>query len=872
MAATEPGLENRLRAAGAREEGLEKAMAFAAVHRALVGDDADPLGLADALGKYRVLERLGSGGMGAVYAAWDPELERRVALKVLTGGTEVEAERALIMREAKAAAQLAHPNVVTVFEAGVAQGRVFLAMEYVRGQTLRAWARTRPPASDRLAVLLQAGRGLAAAHDRGLVHRDFKPDNVLVAKDGRAKVLDFGLAHSSAEAFEATSQATAVDAPSTITQTGSRSGTPGYMAPEQLRGAAADVLSDQFAFAVTAWEVLCGTRPFEDNAAPGEAHGRPVSGVPRSVMQALHRALSEDPARRFASMPALLDALDPAPRTARRNRWLAGGAMMLTVGAVAWGVQAQRAPLCTGFGGQLEGLWDDAQQRVYAAAFATLDPDAGPTAWAKTSATLDAYAQGWVATATETCEASRVRGELSEQMYDLRTRCLQDRLQALGALTNRFATLEDVDAAPKGARSLPAVDTCTDPAVLTAMVGVPPEDIATDVEQIRQQLADVRAADDLGQYQAAAEALPPLTEAAAALEHRPLQAEALYLQGRVARRMKTLPEARAALEQAVLHATASRHDRLLAQSLSLLALVRGYHEHDKEGGLAVADLAQAAIDRIGGDAELEAELAARMGIIYRRAGDLDQARSALERGAAGFNALRPGGVQYADSLNNLATISLTRGEWDRAADELQQALEIFERLHGPTHPAVAAALGNLATVYRNLERLDDARDSLERARAIFAEAHGDQHPRVAAIDLNLCNVALQAGDLQRGLELVRNVPERLQAALGEDHVWVANALSTRGQANLDTGHPEAARADTQRAVAIFAKIAPDNPELGVARCRLGSILAKRGERDAAREAFAEALAQLERILGEDAATHPNVLSCQALQAEVPSGP
>jgi tetratricopeptide (TPR) repeat protein len=287
-------------------------------------------------GRYVVLDWLGAGGMGVVYAAYDPELDRKVALKVLrnddTGHADRVPSRDLLLREAQAMAQLAHPNVVTVFDVGSVGDRVFIAMELVDGETLSKWLRARPRTrSEILAMFLAAGNGLAAAHAAGLVHRDFKPDNVLVGKDGRVRVTDFGLART---APRAALDAAAGGAP----QTG-LAGTLAYMAPEQYLRQSADARADQYSFAVALYEALYGGRPFPsarrfaDGAAASQATVTvpPGSGVPVALRQAILRALSREPAQRYASMTELLAELAPRPR---RTRAIALAAVVAVVVAV----------------------------------------------------------------------------------------------------------------------------------------------------------------------------------------------------------------------------------------------------------------------------------------------------------------------------------------------------------------------------------------------------------------------------------------------------------------------------------------------------------------------------------------------------------
>jgi predicted Ser/Thr protein kinase len=285
---------------------------------------ADPVG--PCVGRYRLERELGAGAMGVVHAAFDPDLERRIALKVLRVVAPGTHAKDRLLREARAMARLAHPNVVTVHEVGTTNGRDYIAMELILGETLADWLRSedRRPA-DIIASFVAAGRGLAAAHAAGIVHRDFKPHNVLRNRDGRIVVTDFGLAreaqgelpmHLEATLPLPSRSATASGTPSSlagITVTGSLLGTPAYMAPEQWSGGAVTPATDQFAFCVALWEALAGERPYRgptlDELRAQAALG-PVAldarKIPRRLRAILRRGLDPDPARRWPNMDALL--------------------------------------------------------------------------------------------------------------------------------------------------------------------------------------------------------------------------------------------------------------------------------------------------------------------------------------------------------------------------------------------------------------------------------------------------------------------------------------------------------------------------------------------------------------------------------------
>ena len=296
------------------EFGDHDALAMAVMQANLFG--AAPV----KVGRFTVQGRLGAGGMGVVYAAHDELLDREVALKLLHRARLAGGGDDRLLREAQAMARLSHPNIVSVFEVGEHAGQLFIAMEFVRGQTLGAWladrSRTWP---DVLRVLLAAGRGLAAAHHAGIVHRDFKPHNTLVGADGSVKVADFGLARSDDAAAEADAASTQRMRLASLTRQGAVVGTPAYMAPEQHAGRRSDECSDQFSFCVTAWQALYGSHPFPSGslaellaavAADEVRPPPPGSKVPTWLRRALVRGLAADPARRWPTMTVLLTALE----------------------------------------------------------------------------------------------------------------------------------------------------------------------------------------------------------------------------------------------------------------------------------------------------------------------------------------------------------------------------------------------------------------------------------------------------------------------------------------------------------------------------------------------------------------------------------
>ncbi|HUS63713.1 MAG TPA: serine/threonine-protein kinase [Kofleriaceae bacterium] len=299
------------------------------------------------VGRYRIDRKLGAGGMGVVYAADDPELGRQVAVKVLRRGSTDPALRLRLAREAQAMARVSHPNVITVHDVGVVDGQLFVAMELVAGESLREWMARPHTRREIVDVFVAAGRGLAAAHAAGIIHRDFKPDNVLMS-DGRARVTDFGLARDRGEQEPRASSshdAVPVDPTAALTLAGDVLGTPAYMAPEQHAGEHVGARADQFSFAVALYEALYGARPFPegtyDELVDAVRAGRlreppPGPGVPGSLRRILLRALSPRAADRFPGMPAMLDALSRDRTRVPRQVARVSLALLVSV-AVAFG-------------------------------------------------------------------------------------------------------------------------------------------------------------------------------------------------------------------------------------------------------------------------------------------------------------------------------------------------------------------------------------------------------------------------------------------------------------------------------------------------------------------------------------------------------
>jgi tetratricopeptide (TPR) repeat protein len=791
---------------------IDAALVRASVKRRLFGVDERVT-----IGRFEVGARLGAGATGVVYAARDPELDRTIALKLVLA----DGDDARLLREAQAAARLKHPNVVVVHDVGTWNGRVFVAMEHVDGGTLRAWLQAQKRGwREALAVMLAAGRGLAAAHRAGLVHRDLKPDNVLVGDDGEVKVVDFGLA-----------------------------GTPSYMAPECLDGASGDARSDQYSFCVTLHEALFGARPGLEK--PGGA-----GAVPARIRDAVSRGLATAPDERHPSMDALLAALarDPA-----RRRWraLAALAIAAALAAALYAIVARRdAPRgdrCAGQGAQLDGTWDAARRAQAAAAFAALGRPYAAEAWRHTETALDDYAGRWVAMREDACRATDGCTQ-SAQLLDLRMACLERRRVELAAHVELLAHADAdvVENATAATLALVPIDACTDAAALAAGA-LEPEDprLRVEVAAIRGDLAraaSLAAAGKLADSLAVAETAEAR---AAALGWKPLHAEALLRLGTARMQETHWSEAAVTLEDAALAGEGSRHDAVVFDALSrLISAARAMARLDDAEGWVRR--ATAALERLGGGDALAAQLLKRRGGLLLSQGrgaealTLFQQELVLVEQQTGSASLAT-----AQALRDIGDACLKLSELDDAATHYRRALSLLEAGLGPEHPDLGPVLNTLGSTLRQQGRHDEAIAALERAIAIYERALDPDSQRLGTAYQTLANVyaALKRGGDARALhEKALAIRERL----GPDHPFVAMTLNNLANLALADGDLERAAALHARALAIREKsLGPDHPETGQSYINLGNTAYAGGRLDEAIEHWQHARTILDRAKGTE---------------------
>ena len=845
------------------------------------------------IGRYEIRGILGAGAMGVVYAAYDPQLDRTIALKLLRADADgeegAEALQKRLASEAKAMARLSHENVVMVHDAGIVDGRGFAAMELVDGMSLSAWLKAATRTwGEVLALYLGAGRGLAAAHRAGLVHRDFKPENVLVGKDGRPRVTDFGLARSilaprpsmmhlpepapSLPAIRLAGHPLAAD--ETV---GIMAGTPAYMSPEQLAGRRADARSDQFSFCVALYEGLYGERPFParsiDDAlrAVSAAELPPPpkgSRVPAWLRRVLVRGLRAEPAERYPSMEPLLAALEKqAWRIRRRVLIVLGIAAAFVAGLTGYRQAARdRVMVCGGGEVKLRGVWDAQRKRDVERAFEATGAPYAHDSWVKTATQLDDYVARWGKQYTDACEATHVRGEQSAELLDLRQQCLGDRLTKVVALTQVLAGADKtvVENSIGAIHELPSLDLCANAAALRASVKPPPDTAtAKRVADLRAQIASAAALEDAGKYAQALGISEATVGVARSMQYLPIEAEALYELGVIQGRLDKLKLAEATLEEAAAVAEAGSHHRVAALAWIDLVYFVGFGEARFDQAHRWLRYAGVAIERMGGDDELEAERLEKLGVLEASEDKNADALVSLRKARALFEEKAgPSNLAVAKTLDAIAGVEFNEGHFEEALRLRQQAVDIDERAYGPRHPNVGVLLNNLGLSLWRLGRYDEALAAIERSLDISTRVVG---PDLGGADTVLDSKGSVLNSMHRYDEAeaaLKHAQELMEASGRQESTDYGSVLNDLGEAALGTGHTTQALGFHRRALAILEKaLGSHHPDVVTTHYLIAQVLlAQRKLKEAVDEDTA-VLAVLE-VPGAS----PTLLTAQVLTA------
>lgn len=752
------------------------------------------------VGRYVLGRSIGSGAMGIVYEAYDPQLDRRVALKMMRPFSMADLSPDRLQREARAMARIHHPNVVSVYDIGVHDGQLFIAMELVEGATLRDWLRRESPSVREIVdAFVQAGRGVASAHAAGIVHRDFKPENVLRDRLGHVKVTDFGvaLAKSAVEVKDALGSDGVHRGLLTSYSSHSVAGTRAYMAPEQHAGRSADARSDQFSFCVALYEALYGSHPFADSAwldllEKGEVR-RTLTNVPRRVHRALTRGLQIEPGDRHPTMDELLLALSPKAG----KWWIAAALVTALVAAVVVPLAHRRdraatIRVCEARGTRVSDVWSEPRKSVMRQAFMATNKRFAERAWQEIARGLDGYAGSLVAAQSQACEATHVRGEPA-MLLELRADCLEDRKRAMAALAG---VLPDVDAASlvtaaAAIETLPSVAACQDEKALLLR----PKPPAAGPRQprfalLRIELSRARALSAVGRYPEGLKVAEAALRGAEEIDDRPLQGEALLIYGRLQRIAGQLKEAEETLQKAVMIADSAGDDVTRANALAVLLESVNVLSNDTSGrAVHLNEELGAVVARMGGNLELEAKRHFSFGSALVAQAKYGEAQRALETALALYE--KEGGLRShratATCLLLLGHADLNRPDLDRAAEHFRRALTVSEESLGPYHPTVGMVLNGLGEVLLEQSRFEEAAALFARAIPIVEESMGADSfvlIRMLGVLGDAMNRLGRYSDALPSLERARAIQMRVApetpslwwmvAALGEAHLGVGD--------------------------------------------------------------------------------------------------
>ena len=784
------------------------------------------------LGRLIILERIGAGAMGDVFSAHDPRLDRKVAVKIVRPTAAIPADR--VLAEARALAKLAHPNVVAIYDAEyvdafgssgaassshdgsslatddagtasssrdasspasrrapsdgsreAADRAIAIVMELAPGISLRTWLATPRDWRDIARVLREAASGLAAAHAVGLVHRDIKPDNILVGDD-RTRVVDFGLAHASVSHAE--------------DEALSGAGTPSYMAPEVLGGAPATPAADQFSFGVTLFEALYGVRPHggasRDElriaalAASTASAGTSMRAAPTWLHAIASRALAGDPRDRFASMDDLATALG---HDRRRQRWLAiaiAGALAATgVGAfVATRVRATDP--CAGAADRIATVWP--AERAH-----QIRAQLGDVRWTATAiAALEARSTAWTASYRTVCQATRVRGEQSDTLLDLRMRCLDRVLERFDALAAALTSPLDSGARIEAAS---AVAELPDAAACESLVDAGelalPADPAGRQRAIaaRHDIARAWAAFSLSRYRDARELGERIERDVAGLDAPSVIAELAAVRAAVEARIGTKETAKPALDRALVAASRANAPELETRVWAM----RMRHELFAGDPARVAELlplARAAAARARHEG---AELDGIAGEALRDAGDLGEARRVLERAWASKDPLRAD--QRAVIAMNLGAVHLLAGDLGKAEGAFTRAQDLAASVLGDGHPSLALYLDKQAAVDRARGRVRSALARSNASLEMRIAAYGENDRSVATSLLGRARTYLEMGDVAAAKVDAFRAHDIRAAVFGETSPRLGEIEAVLGDIALATGDVESATGRFNRA-------------------------------------------------------------------------
>lgn len=849
-------------------DGCEICRLLVGAVQAVPLDDATEV---ERIGRYVLRRVLGRGGMGIVYEAVDPELQRVVALKVLRA--DLGDAQGRLLAEAQAMAKLSHPNVVAVHDVGREGDRVFVVMALVEGLSLRQWLAREPRTFGAvLDAFERAGEGLVAAHEAGLVHRDFKPENVFVAADGRLLVGDFGLA-----------LAHGAD--------GRAEGSLAYMAPEQREGRVIDARADQYSFCAALAEAVgveaVGARGgAEISSGPPRGAATPSvgAGVPRWLSRILARGTMAEPSARFDDLRTLLSAIHAGRRGAskRRRALVAVLAVALVVGLAVFGVRASRdgrqKDECRRRDLEVAAMWNDGVAAGVEARFRATGSPLADGAFRKVSAVLGAYRAGWQRAHESACEEAELRAPARVLVTEQRSMCLAERLEIFRAVTSRLAVVDgaSLEHVPAMLELLPPIEACDDARASAERPPPPPPPRAAEVHAATRAIAESAATIAAGRYEEGLAQATTALRSAEATSYLPVRAEGELWVGVAHGRLGHARDAEAALERAASAASAARAPLVAIRAWIQLMHFVGYEGKRYDDGARYAEYAKSALAAVPAAFELDAERLA-----WSRAMLVDRKRFAdalpISDQELALVDLRFGATHHvaAVALDGRAGVLAGLCRTRDALDAQARSCAAFEREYGDVHPQLALCLGNLASLHANLGEHDRALALKDRALAMFERLPG--HPNhVGMARRNRVRSLLALGRLEEAAQalvaasaasqresdeatilLLRGELARKEAKL--DAALAAHSLAlerTKGaeaprridvlvqiaETNLAAAHPADAQRQAHEAAALAATV------FGAESCRVSEPLRIEADAALAAGASAAALPLAERAL------------------------
>jgi tetratricopeptide (TPR) repeat protein/tRNA A-37 threonylcarbamoyl transferase component Bud32 len=845
-----------LRRLASRKADVDAARARARVGAGLFGEAIERV----SIGRFTVLDRLGEGAMGVVFAAQDEELDRKIAVKLIRSEASTDSNvRPRMLREAKALARLSDPHVVQIYEIGEHQGQVYIAMELVEGLTLADWlAREQRSWRECVRMFREVGRGLAAAHAAGVIHRDFKPANVLIGNDGRPRVVDFGLAHLGVARLDDTSSdlrtaSTAVD--NRVTASRAVVGTPAYMAPEQFEQRPVDARTDQFAFCIALWEAVYRVPPFDRRSfevlAAQVTEGAlqvPASppSLPGWLRAALRRGLETDPDRRWPSMAALLHALERGLDRARHVRRAAAVAGAITVVGVAIAIAMPTQQRCMPPTDRMAGVWDDTTRNAVQRAVQDTGVGYAADTWRLIDERITAYVDAWMQMHVEACEAAR-DGEQSAATLDRRMVCLDRRFAQVVA---DVRVLETIDArgvanAANIAAALPDLSECADVERLLARdTFAPPPEQAEAVEAMHARNAEIMAQEAVGSFAEALTGARELLADAEALGFAPMIATTRYTLGLMLEANGDFEGARTAFDRTRLEALEVGDQELVFNALNRLVFNAGLVHDDLDGALTLADVALATLRGIGrADSRDEAYLHDHVGSILTRKGDY---AGALARHMRALELLR---AQVPDGDRHLAIVHVNVGaalfyldRFDEALEHYDAGLAVLERGLGAGHPDVAITHGNIGLALHTIGRSDEALEHHRESLRILLAALDEDHPDVADARGQLGWILDSVGQHEEALAEQRIALAALERALGRDHIKTASLHAALASTATHMGDLDEALVHARRELEIrLQQLGENHPDTALAHSHLAKVHLARGEHAEAEAGYRAAL-------------------------------